>query len=99
MQHRYLCLPHTDYLRAHGTWEHTDLKAVRPKTEESHKRKCQHIRSLGKQADGAGVWGPDLKLTGSHPVQITRGNTTNLLSFLSLSDQEMFLNHFRQHFQ
>lgn len=51
MQHRYLSLPHIDYLRAHGTWEHTDLRAVRPKTEQSHKRKCQHIRSLGKQAD------------------------------------------------
>lgn len=84
MEHRYLCLPHTDYQRAHGTQEHTDPRAFRPKTEESHERRCQHIRSVGKQADWISVWGPVLKLIGSHPVQIMRGNATDLLSFLSL---------------
>lgn len=99
MEHRYLCLPHTDHLRACGTWEHTDPRAFRPKTAESHERRCQHIRSVGKQADWIAVWGPELKLTGSHPVQVTRGNATDLLSLLSLSDQELFLGLCQQHSQ
>lgn len=99
MEHRYLCLPHTDHLRACGTWERTDPRAFRPKTAESHERRCQHIRSVGKQADWIAVWGPELKLTGSHPVQITRGNATDLLSLLSLSDQELFLGLCQQHSQ
>lgn len=99
LEHRCLCLPHTDYLRACGTWEHTAPRAFRPQAEESCERRCQHIWSLGKQAGWIAVWGPELKLTGSHPVQIMSGNAIDLLSFLSLSDQELFLGLFQQQSQ
>lgn len=69
--------PH--WLRAHGTWEHTKLRAFRPKIKEAPKRRGQCIRSLGKQADWITVWGPKLKLVGSYPVQAMRGNATGLL--------------------
>lgn len=74
-------------------------RAFRQKTEESHGKKCQYIRSLGKQEGWITVWGPELKLIRSHTVQIMTGNATDLLSFLRLFNQVLFLSLFQQHSQ